>query len=376
MKVTVSSLGRFHAFDLARQLQKRGCLDTFFTGYPHWMVDSDLREKTKTFPWLFAPQMAAARYGFPIADRLNHPATSTFDYWVARHLPECDIFAFLSQYGLFSLRQAKKHGIKSICIRLSAHIIEQDNLLKEEYEIQGVRFEGIKSWAIDKELQEYEESDLIEVCSTFTYQTFIKHGISAEKVYVSPLAADLSIFHQMPKQDEIFRVIYVGAMSLRKGISYLLEAMIDLNLPNFELVLIGSKLDETTPIFRKYEGDFHYLGVIPRQELYKYYSQCSVFVLPSIEDGFGMVMAQAMACGLPIIATMNTGARDLFTDNVEGFIVPIRSPEAIREKLLQLYQDPDLRNNMAAAALKRIQLQGGWDAYGQRSIQKYQSLLG
>jgi len=376
MKVTVSSLGRFHAFDLARQLKKSGYLDTFFTGSPRWKVDADLRAKTKTFPWLYAPHMVASRYGLSIADILNYPATSTFDYWVARHLPECDIFAFLSQYGLFSLRQAKKHGIKSICIRLSAHIIEQDNLLKEEYEIQGVRFEGIKSWAIDKELQEYEESDLIEVCSTFTYQTFIKHGISAEKVYVSPLAADLSIFHQMPKQDEIFRVIYVGAMSLRKGISYLLEAMIDLNLPNFELVLIGSKLDETTPIFRKYEGDFHYLGVIPRQELYKYYSQCSVFVLPSIEDGFGMVMAQAMACGLPIIATMNTGARDLFTDNVEGFIVPIRSPEAIREKLLQLYQDPDLRNNMAAAALKRIQLQGGWDAYGQRSIQKYQSLLG
>ena len=89
--------------------------------------------------------------------------------------------------------------------------------------------------------------------------------------------------------------------------------------------------------------------------------------MPSIEEGLALVQGQAMACGLPVIATTNTGAEDLFTDGVEGFIVPIRDPEAIREKLLRLYHDPELREEMSRAALSRVQSMAGWDDYGVRA---------
>jgi len=106
-----------------------------------------------------------------------------------------------------------------------------------------------------------------------------------------------------------------------------------------------------------------------------YYSQASIFVLPSIEDGFGLVLAEAMACGLPIVATTNTGAPDLITDGVEGFIVPIRNPLALREKVLRLYEDPVLREEMSAAALRRAHGLGGWKSYADRALLVYRERL-
>jgi len=100
-----------------------------------------------------------------------------------------------------------------------------------------------------------------------------------------------------------------------------------------------------------------------------------VLVLPSIQEGLALVQAQAMACGVPVIASENTGAADLFTDGVEGFIVPIRDAGAIREKLLTLYENPSMREEMGAAALARVRKIGGWDDYGERAEEFYRAAL-
>jgi glycosyltransferase involved in cell wall biosynthesis len=106
------------------------------------------------------------------------------------------------------------------------------------------------------------------------------------------------------------------------------------------------------------------LGSVANAELRQHYSRASVFVLPSIEDGFGMVIGEAMACGCPVIASVNTGASELIRDAVDGFIVPIRSPELIADRLQLLADDPELRQRMGSASLARMQQLGGWDAYG------------
>jgi len=86
------------------------------------------------------------------------------------------------------------------------------------------------------------------------------------------------------------------------------------------------------------------------------------------------VLAQAMACGLPIISTTNTGAEDLITNGVQGFIVPIRSPESIREKIQWMLDNPAQRDQMAAAALERVKTLGGWDRYGDAVQSVYNQL--
>jgi len=81
-----------------------------------------------------------------------------------------------------------------------------------------------------------------------------------------------------------------------------------------------------------------------------------------------------MACGVPVIATTNTGAEDLFTDGVEGFIVPIRDVAALRERIEILMDDESRRKAMADAALRRVQALGGWNEYGERALELYEAL--
>jgi glycosyltransferase involved in cell wall biosynthesis len=98
-------------------------------------------------------------------------------------------------------------------------------------------------------------------------------------------------------------------------------------------------------------------------------------VLPSIEDGFGMVMSQAMACGCVVVASRHTGAEDLFTDGQEGFIVPVRDADALAQRLQQLADDPALRQHMSLQALQRVRQAGGWHEYGEQAMAAYAELL-
>ncbi len=88
-----------------------------------------------------------------------------------------------------------------------------------------------------------------------------------------------------------------------------------------------------------------------------------------------MVQAQAMACGCPVIGTEHSGAEDLFTDGVEGYVVPIREPQVIADRLQRLAEDASLRAQLSVASLARVKRLGGWHAYGTQALAAYQSLL-
>jgi glycosyltransferase involved in cell wall biosynthesis len=128
-------------------------------------------------------------------------------------------------------------------------------------------------------------------------------------------------------------------------------------------------------LLAKNQDIFIYKGVQPRAALASIYSQGSVLVLPSIEEGLGLVQAQAMACGLPVIATTNTGAENLFSDGVEGFIVPIRDPLAIRAKVEWMIGHPTERAGMREAALQRVKGLGGWNRYGEQCLAMYREIM-
>lgn len=377
MRICIGSPGRFHTFDLARQMERLGHLAHMYTGYPRFKVDGLPREKVSTFPWLIGPSMALGRFGMgSVSTRINHLATVSFDRWMSRRLEECDVFHSLSQFAVESHRVAKeRYGALTVCDRGSTHMLYQCHILAEEYDRLGLRFERTDSRLVEREIAEYERVDMIFVPSELVYRSFLEHGVSPQKLRKNPYGVDLSLFRPLPKHDDTFRVIYVGTLSVRKGIPYLLEALGSLRVPRFELWLIGSVHPEVQTFLARYEGGFRYLGVIPRAQLHRYYSQGSVFVMASIEEGLAMVQAQAMACGLPVIATTNTGSEDLFTDGIEGFIVPIRDPEAIRDRVLKLYNNPDLHNEMSRAALRRVQLMAGWNEYGDRAARFYSEHL-
>ena len=113
--------------------------------------------------------------------------------------------------------------------------------------------------------------------------------------------------------------------------------------PRKRLRIAGTVEPETLAVLERLGLDgVELLGSMSQEKLAEYMSSSHVMVLPSIEEGLALVQAQAMACGCPLISSVNTGGEDLFQDGVEGFLVPIRSPEAIHDRLAQLAGDPEL----------------------------------
>ena len=378
MNVSLSSIGRFHHFDLARQLLRLGDRVSIFTSNPRSRVDADLRVIARTRPYLRIPYALMSRFGLGARSYwLEEALLRDLGSWMARSVDSewTDVLHGLDGAGPEAGRLVKANGKLWICDRGSTHILKQKEILEEEHRYWHLPPPKFSADRLERCVAEYEEAHAVTVPSQFVRRSFLERGFDPERVFVCPYGVDLSEFRPAVKEDDVFRVIFVGTASLRKGIGYLLRAVEPLvKKRQCELWLVGGIEPATRGLLEQYSGTFEYKGICPRRDLWRLYSQASVMVLASVEEGLALVQAQAMACGVPVIATPNTGAEDLFTDGVEGIIVPIRSPEAIREKLEWMMANPGLRNQMAEAALVRVKSLGGWDRYGERVESVYREV--
>ena len=229
------------------------------------------------------------------------------------------------------------------------------------------------SWKIERKEKEIQLADHIFVASSITKKSVLDLGISSEKISVIPYGAPIDYFQPQPKTDRQFRALYVGRLSPRKGVHYLLQAWEALKLPNAELLFVGSNLFPHGWLDR-YADQFRHVSSIPHFSLNQYYSSGSVLVFPSLVEGFGLVLTEAMACGIPVITTPNTAGPDIITDEVEGFIVPIRDVEALQEKLEWCYEHPEELAQMGKAARKKAE-QITWDLYRQRLANQVSKIL-
>jgi glycosyltransferase involved in cell wall biosynthesis len=211
---------------------------------------------------------------------------------------------------------------------------ERGNLQKTDY------FPGK-----ERMIAEYAAADHIVTCSSYSRSSFLAQGIAPEKVTAIPLGANF------PPQDvdragrSRFVVLCVGTHPYRKGVWYLLEAWKTLHLPSAELWL-------RTPIPKVLNGAVAAdatIKVIPpqsRASLQDLYRQADVFCLPSIDDGFGMVVLEAMAFGLPVVISTHVGAADVIADGKEGLIVPVRDSGCLAGAIERLYKSSRLRDEL------------------------------
>lgn len=383
MNVVLSVPGKFHLFDLARELHARQSLTAIFTGYPRFKLGQERlpADKVHTWPWVQASYMAMPKrhwLGRRVVREWEWLTKTTLDAHVAQRLPDCDVFVGLSGSALHSGRAARRRGARYVCDRGSSHIRLQDRLLREEADRWGLPFDGIDPRVIEREEAEYAEADCITVPSSFSVRSFLQAGVPFHKLRMLPYGVNLDTFQPTgsPRADH-FDVLYVGGMNLNKGIPYLLKAYQQLTHPRKSLTFAG----EPSPAFiarMKAHGlwpqDIRLLGHVPHAELKALMSRSHVMVLPSVQDGFGMVLSQAMACGCVVIGSENTGAPDLFDDGQAGHIVPIRDAHALAGRLQQLADQPQLRDEMSRQALLRVRRAGGWQDYGDQALRIYQGI--
>ena len=302
-----------------------------------------------------------------------HLWNELFDRWAATKLESQDdggVFIGWSGMSLHGLRRAKALGKTTIVERGSAHIRYQDRILHEEYKKFGIRF-SIDPRTVEKELKEYDEADFISIPSIFAKKSFLEYGVPKRKLILNNYGTS-AIFQpvQSDEKKSVFRVVYLGSLTIQKGMIYLFQALQQLKISpdKLEAWFIGKVDDEIKSTVEKYaRPNWKFFGHLNHYDLPGYLSQCDVGVMPSVQDGFGMVVPQMMGCGLPVIASTNTAGEDVIEEGKNGFIVPIRDPESIAEKLQLLYDNPEKLAEMSAAAAADIKQRAlSWDDYGER----------
>jgi glycosyltransferase involved in cell wall biosynthesis len=371
MQIVQATFGIFHHFELANQLLKRGHLRKVYSTWPWLRVKREgvPRQYVGTFPWVHLPDYLLDRYRFypaPVSHWMKRVNPLLYDQWMRLVVPPCDVFVGISGAGPITGQLVQKRGGKFICDRASTHKRFQDDLLRAEYARWGADFTPETPWVIAREEKMYEDSDAITVPSEVVLRSFLQMGVPRDKVKVIPYGVRLQRFNKTgdPPADS-FEVLFAGQVSLRKGVPYLLEAFARVRHPNKRLTVVGAIQEHIRPLLERLPVDHvTFLGAIPQPELIDRMSRSHVLVLPSIEEGLAYVQAQAMACECPVIATYATGAENLFTDSVEGFIVDDRDTDALADRMQRIANDPDLRRRFGAAARVRVSSLGGWDEFG------------
>jgi alpha-maltose-1-phosphate synthase len=341
---------------------------------------SELKPFIKSFPWRELGRHLSGRLGL---DWLTKHETGFFsidavyhslDRHVARRLSSATTVKAVYAYddaALETFRAAKDLGLKCIYEHPIVYWRKVRELQQEEAALHP-------EWAptlaalrdSDEKLARKDEelalADLVIVPSMFAKESLAHAPRLTAPVQVVPYGAPSVDTSITPKrQNEKLRVLFVGALSQAKGLGYLLQAVARLE-QRIELTLIGHRVSENIPepaVLQRHR----WIPSLAHVDLLAEMARHDVLVLPSLHEGFGLVIFEAMAHGLVVIATPHTAAPDIIEDGIDGFVVPIRSAEAIEEKLLRLMTEAGMLEEMKVAARRKASLHP-WQTYRQQLV--------
>ena len=279
-----------------------------------------------------------------------------FDFIASLLMRKSDVLHGWATFSLTSAIKHKKRGGYFVLERACPHVLYQEKLLIKESDKLGANYQKTSKKFIDRCTQEYTLADKIIVPSLYTLNSFLEYGVDRSKLELLRLDANFSRSGQIykSKNSKNFVVGSIGGNALRKGFVYLIEAWQSLQIENGTLLLkvTEAELKSIPIIWNKVKID-PTIEIIPYlKKIEDFYMECDVFCLPSIDDGFGMVVLEALACGKPVIATKNVGASELLIDNETGYVVNNRDSMAIAKTIDRLYRDKNLLNKMSDNALK------------------------
>jgi glycosyltransferase involved in cell wall biosynthesis len=348
--------------------------------------------QVRTHPWREVARMVLPRLGLTQVVRheagwasvdavyqgLDKAVARRVAYLRATQAPAA-VYAY-EDGALATFRQAKKLGVKCIYDLPIAYWETSRTLMTEE----AVR---LPAWAatlgggisdsstkLQRKTCELELADVVVVPSQFVRDS-LPPWAAGKPIIVAPFGSPASPPHRQWQREKSgpLRVLFVGSMSQRKGLGDLFAALRLLNSCDVELVVMGAPVVELE-FYRKELPSFTYEPGRPHAQVLALMQSCDVFCLPSIVEGRALVMQEAMSQGLPLIITPNTGGADLVQEGQTGFLVPIRSPDAIAEKLEWF-----LANRKAIPAMGRLAqayaAQYTWESYRTNIITALLNLL-
>jgi glycosyltransferase involved in cell wall biosynthesis len=269
--------------------------------------------------------------------------------------PGKDAFFGFNTNCLEALRFLKDQGVFTLVDQVDPARVEEQLVLEEAERWPGwASAPGrmpVSYW--NRIEAEWQAADVVMVNSEWSLEALAHQGVPREKMIVVPLALDLAQDRAIEPVKAVgkLKALWLGSVTLRKGIQYLVEAARRPQNENIEFLLAGP-LGVSASALQSFPSNMKLLGRITRDQLSGVYRQAHVFVLPTVSDGFAVTQLEAMAHGLPVITTPNCGR--VVTDGVDGLIIPARDSLALAEALARLNEDRGLLQTMSVNALSTV----------------------
>lgn len=281
-----------------------------------------------------------------------------FDHWVKGQLPEgTGIFSSYG-YAVESFRKARKSGGMTLLDAGNSHPANFWETVGEEYSRWGIDMDPYPRKWYEGGLRSVELTDWAFSPSSYVTRSFIAKGFPSERILHLPYPVDLGNFSPEPAvdvPDSPLRVICTGGVSLRKGFPYLLEAMRLIRKERDAILMLsgGVHSDMKAIIARYPDVPIDWAPYLSHEQLGKRLKSGHVFALLSLEEGLARTALEAMACGLPLVVTPNTGVSDFVVPGVNGEIVPIRDPQAAAAAIIRCYESRIAGNTLLDQDLQR-----------------------
>ncbi len=342
--------GRFNAPQVARVLARLTDL-RIYSSVPggYWLDEKDLVTIVPHLSMIYSKlsNQLPMRYFDEMSTRLFSAATSIC-------MRDADVIYAFATYGYEAMKKGRENGSTVLLDRACPHVHFQQALLAEEAELLSIPFECNSQSLVERSIKEYELADYIVVPSRYTMRSFTDRGFPESRMKLISLGPNFEP-KGLKKGDETthFTMGVVAGAVLRKGLHYLIEAWTALKLPNATLKLKCpvNELKKSKTLWKIIESTPSIEVVGYMKDLEEFYRSCDLFCLPSVDEGFGMVVLEAIACGCPVLVTQNVGSADIVREGETGFVVNARSADALAERIEQLYGDRARIRRMSSACI-------------------------
>ena len=282
-----------------------------------------------------------------------------FDGLVAQELGDCDAFLGWASMSYSQLLKSHRIGATTFLPGASTHPLDQEQIMLKEYRKFGIKELPTNPILMARMLKEFKDVDCILAASEQVASSFRSHDLG-DKLELVEFGVDTNKFKPEPIEHEGFHVVFVGENWLRKGVYYLLKAWQGLKLRDAKLTICPNAppfpcINHTNIISTGFTVDTAAL-----------YNSADLFVFPSLEEGKALVVGEAMACGLPVVVTPQSGWE--IESGEQGFTVPIRRIDVLKDAIGYIYDNPSDRKQMGEAARKYAE-EHTWDRYQKELVE-------
>ena len=367
MKINIASFGgRSHLLNLSKELIKQGHNVNFYSYLPNKRAKEFglKKEHNKNYFTIALPFLLLLK----ITNRAQwvvYLFHRFFDWYLSKVMKPCDVFIGHSPMHLSSLITAKnKFNATVILERGTSHVLYFVDRLKENpFKKSIISIKNIK-----RDLAAYLHTDYICVPSDYVAESFVRRGIPQKKLFVNPYGVDLTDFQPTELDAKShFDIIFVGQWSYRKGADLMTE-LCEKN-PELSMIHLGTVGDVPLSNLK----NIVHVNAVNEKKIINFYKKSKILILPSREDGFGMVLTQAIACGLPVVCSSETGSKEIKTQLEDNKFITVMEDYNCKEltKCVKIALDISRTQKGRRFYSKSLESKLSWEAYGSR----YQQFL-